>query len=75
MCIRDRTCTRPDVAFSLSMVRRYQGNPSKAHWTTVKNILKYLRRTKDWVLTFGGSDDLRVVGYNDASFQTDWDNF
>ena len=62
------TCTRPDVAFALSMVSRYQGNPGKAHWTAVNNILKYLQRTKDWVLTLGGSDDLRVVGYNDASF-------
>ncbi|CAH1418815.1 unnamed protein product [Lactuca virosa] len=69
------TCTRPDVAFALSMVSRYQGNPGKAHWTAVKNILKYLRRTKDWVLTLGGSDDLRVEGYSDASFQTDRDNF
>ena len=25
------TCTRPDVALSLSMVSRYQGNPGKAH--------------------------------------------
>ena len=68
------TCTRPDVAFALSMVSRYQGNPGKAHWTAVKNILKYLRRTKDWILTLGGSDDLRVTGYCDASFQTDIDN-
>ena len=57
------------------MVSRYQGKLGKAHWTAVKNILKYLRRTKDWVLTLGGSDDLRVVGYSDASFQTDRDNF
>ena len=69
------TCTRPDVAFALSMVSRYQGNPGKAHWTAVKNILKYLRRTKDWILTLGGSDDLRVLGYSDVGFQTDRDNF
>ena len=68
------TCSRPDVAFALSMVSRYQGNPGRAHWTAVKNILKYLRRTKDWVLTLSGSDDLRVTGYCDASFQTDRDN-
>ncbi|KAK9053743.1 hypothetical protein SSX86_024817 [Deinandra increscens subsp. villosa] len=69
------TCTRPDVSFALSMVSRYQGNPGKAHWVAVKNILKYLRRTKDWVLVFGGCDTLRVTGYSDASFQTDRDNF
>ena len=54
------TCTRPDVAFALSMVSRYQGNPGRAHWIAVKNILKYLRRTKEWFLVLGGSDDLRV---------------
>ena len=69
------TCTRPDVSFALSMVSRYQGNPGKAHWVAVKNILKYLRRTKDWVLVLGGCDTLRVTGYSDASFQTDRDNF
>ena len=60
--------TRPDVAFPLSMVSQYQGNPSRAHWIVVKNILKYLRITKDWVLVLGGSDILRVTGYSDANF-------
>ena len=69
------TCTHPDVALALSMVNKYQGNPGKAHWTSIKNILKYLRRTKDRVLTLGGSDDLKVVKYSDATFQTDRDNF
>ncbi|KAK9756237.1 hypothetical protein RND81_01G083400 [Saponaria officinalis] len=42
-------------------------NPKKI---AVKNILKYLRRTKDSFLVFGGDDELRVRGYTDASFQT-----
>ncbi|KAJ9551125.1 hypothetical protein OSB04_015170 [Centaurea solstitialis] len=68
------TCTRPDVSFALSMVSRYQGNPGESHWTAVKNILKYLRRTKDVFLVYGGKDELRVTGYTDASFQTDRDD-
>ncbi|KAJ9551376.1 hypothetical protein OSB04_015421 [Centaurea solstitialis] len=68
------TCTRPDVSFALSMVSRYQGNPCESHWTAVKNILKYLRRTKDVFLVYGGKDELRVTGYTDASFQTDRDD-
>ncbi|KAJ9566156.1 hypothetical protein OSB04_002122 [Centaurea solstitialis] len=40
------------------------------------NILKYLRRTKDMFLVFGGSEDeISVTGYSDASFQTDRDDF
>ncbi|KAJ9554596.1 hypothetical protein OSB04_018641 [Centaurea solstitialis] len=68
------TCTRPDVSYALSMVSRYQGNPGESHWTAVKNILKYLRNTRDMFLVFGGSEELRVTGYTDASFQTDVDN-
>ncbi|KAJ9544039.1 hypothetical protein OSB04_023746 [Centaurea solstitialis] len=69
-------CTRPDVAYSVSVTSRYQQNPGEPHWVVVKNILKYLRRTKDMFLVFGGSEDeISVNGYSDASFQTDRDDF
>jgi len=67
-------CTRPDVAYALSMTSRYQAKPGEAHWTAVKNILKYLRRTKEMFLVYGGKDGLSVQGYSDASFQSDRDN-
>ncbi|KAJ9553643.1 hypothetical protein OSB04_017688 [Centaurea solstitialis] len=69
-------CTRPDVAYSVSVTSRYQQNPGEPHWVAVKNILKYLRRTKDMFLVFGGSEDeISFTGYSDASFQTDRDDF
>ncbi|KAJ9553525.1 hypothetical protein OSB04_017570 [Centaurea solstitialis] len=69
-------CTRPDVAYSVSVTSRYQQNPGEPHWVAVKNILKYLRRTKEMFLVFGGSEDeISVTGYSDASFQTDKDDF
>ena len=43
-------CTRPDVSNALSLTSRYQSDPGMEHWTAVKNILKYLRRTKDMFL-------------------------
>ncbi|KAJ9561646.1 hypothetical protein OSB04_006806 [Centaurea solstitialis] len=57
-------CTRPDVAYLVSVTSRYQQNPGEAHWVAVKKILKYLRRTKEMFLVFG-----------DASFQTNRDDF
>ncbi|KAJ9541345.1 hypothetical protein OSB04_027851 [Centaurea solstitialis] len=69
-------CTRPDVAYSVSVTSRYQQNPGEPHWVAVKNVLKYLRRTKDMFLVFGGfEDEISVTGYSDASFQTDRDDF
>ena len=41
----------------------------------MKNILKYLKRTKDEFLVFGGVEELSVKGYTDASFQTDSDDY
>ncbi|GKA56776.1 UDP-glucuronosyl/UDP-glucosyltransferase [Tanacetum coccineum] len=68
------TCTRPDVSFALSMVSRHQQNPGEGHWTTVKNILRYLRNTKDRFLVYGGEKELKVTGYCDAGWQTDKDD-
>lgn len=67
-------CTRPDVSYALSMTSRYQSNPGEGHWTAVKNILKYLKRTKDSFLVYGREEKLTVKGYTDASFQTDRDD-
>ncbi|PKI32166.1 hypothetical protein CRG98_047443 [Punica granatum] len=50
-------CTRSDIAYAVSMTSRYQSNPGLDHWTAVKNILKYLRRTKDMVLVYGGAKE------------------
>ncbi|XP_074292345.1 secreted RxLR effector protein 161-like [Silene latifolia] len=64
-------CTRPNVSYALSIKSRYQKNPGEYHWIAVKNILKYLRKTKDSFLVFGGDTKLWVRGYTYASFQTD----
>jgi hypothetical protein len=67
-------CTCPDVSYALSAMSRYQSNYGEAYWTIVKNILRYLRRTKEVFLVFGGEEELLVKGYNDATFQTDADD-
>ncbi|KAL0455213.1 UNVERIFIED_CONTAM: Retrovirus-related Pol polyprotein from transposon TNT 1-94 [Sesamum latifolium] len=40
-------CTRPDVTYALSITSRYQACAGEAHWSAVKSILKYLKRTQD----------------------------
>nr|GEV54406.1 hypothetical protein [Tanacetum cinerariifolium] len=69
-------CTRPDVAFAQNMTSRFQQNPGEEHWTAVKNILKYLRNTKDMFLVYEGNmeRELRVSCYIDAGYLTDADN-
>ncbi|GJR79860.1 retrotransposon protein, putative, ty1-copia subclass [Tanacetum coccineum] len=69
-------CTRPDVAFAQNITSRFQQNPGELHWTAVKNILTYLRNTKDMFLVYGGNPEaeLRVDCYCDTRFETDKDD-
>ena len=67
-------CTRPDVCLAISLAGRYQSNLGMDHWTAVKNILKYLKRSKEMFLVYGGDQELVVKGYIDASCDTDPDD-
>jgi hypothetical protein len=62
------------MSYALSVASRQQANPGFAHWTAVKTILRYLRKSKDMFLVYGGETELVVRGYTDASFQTDRDD-
>ncbi|GKE18939.1 putative RNA-directed DNA polymerase [Tanacetum coccineum] len=65
------TCTRPDVSFALSMVSRHQQNPGECHWRAVKNIIKYLRNTKDMFLIYDVEEELRVTAVTWKSLKQD----
>ena len=68
--------TRPDVSYALSMTSRFQSDPGECHWIAIKNILKYLRRTKDIFFIYGGQEgELVISGYTDVGFQSDLDDF
>ena len=40
-------CTRPVVCLAMSLARGYNYDPGVDHWTAVKIILRYLKRTKE----------------------------
>ena len=45
------------------------------HWEAIKRILKYLRRTQELFLVYGGSSqkELVVTGYTDSNFENKGD--
>jgi len=66
-------CTKPNIAYTVSVTSRYQSNPGEKHWMAMKHIMKYLRKTKDMVLAYRGGD-LRVDGFINSNFQSDVDD-
>nr|GEY83420.1 retrovirus-related Pol polyprotein from transposon TNT 1-94 [Tanacetum cinerariifolium] len=68
-------CTRPDIAYAVSIVSRYLANPAKNHWEAVKWILKYLRGTTNVGLIYGTNRDnhMDVTGFVDSDYAKDPD--
>ena len=63
-----QVCTRPDIAFIVGMLGRYMSNPGVDHWKAAKRVMQYLKRTKDFMLTYRRSDSLEIFGYSDSDF-------
>jgi len=63
-----QVCTRPDIAFAISVLGRYLSDPGKDHWKAVKKVMRYLQGTKNHMLTFRRSDPIEIVGYSDADY-------
>ncbi|GKE84265.1 hypothetical protein Tco_1558007 [Tanacetum coccineum] len=68
-------CTRPDIAYAISIVSRYLANPGKNHWEAVKWILKYLRGTTNVGLVCGKNrgNHVDVTGFVDSDYAKDPD--
>jgi transposase InsO family protein len=59
--------TRPDIAFAVAVLSRFNANPGRAHWDAVKRVLRYLKGSSELWLTYGvfeGGE--KLLGYTDA---------
>ncbi|CAI7800644.1 unnamed protein product, partial [Closterium sp. NIES-54] len=67
------TCTRPDLAYPLSLVARYvaPGRHRKVHWDATKRVLRYLCSTSGMGLVLGGRGPVVLTGHADASWVDD----
>ncbi|CAI7909848.1 unnamed protein product [Closterium sp. NIES-54] len=63
------TCTRPDLAYPLSLLARYvaPGRHQKVHWDAAKRVLCYLCSASGMGLVLGGLGPVVLTGHADAS--------
>src|SRR5215216_6706403 len=66
-------CARPIVYLAVFLAREYNSDLGVDHWTTVKIILRYQKRTKEIFLGNGGDKEFVVKSYVDTSFETNLD--
>ncbi|KAK0593865.1 hypothetical protein LWI29_000530 [Acer saccharum] len=65
--------TRSCLGFPCRIPRKVSIETCPDHWTAVKHIFKYLKRTRDNMLLYSGGH-LIPVGYTDSDFQSDSDS-
>ena len=70
------TVTRPDIAYAVNRLAAYTANPSFTHYGAAKRILRYIKGTKDYGITYhvqsprlvGPPDSNLFYGFSDASY-------
>ncbi|CAI7847243.1 unnamed protein product [Closterium sp. NIES-54] len=67
------TCTRPDLAYPLSILARYvaPGRHRPLHMAAAKRVLRYLCSTSGMGLVLGGRSPVVLTGHADASWVDD----
>ncbi|CAI7784398.1 unnamed protein product [Closterium sp. NIES-53] len=67
------TCTRPDLAYPLSILARYvaPGRHRPEHMAAAKRVLRYLCSTSGMGLALGGRSPVVLTGHADASWADD----
>lgn len=63
-------CSRPDLAYAMSVVSRFMADPGKAHWDALKWVFRYVNGTTNYGLLFEKSEKQTepVEGFVDADF-------
>ena len=64
-------CTRPDKAFSVNLLARYNFAPTKRHWNEIKHTLRYLCGTSDIGLYYSKESKSQLIGYANARYLSD----
>lgn len=60
--------TRPDISLAVGKLCQYLDCYNFEHWEAAKRVLRYLAGTRTLRLRLGGSSDIKILGFTDASF-------
>lgn len=67
--------TRPDITFAVNYLSQFNNNYTEYHWQCAKRLLRYLKGTKNYKLSFSknNSSSLDLLGFVDSDWANDCD--
>ncbi|GJR98039.1 ribonuclease H-like domain, reverse transcriptase, RNA-dependent DNA polymerase [Tanacetum coccineum] len=67
-CLRYLLHTRPDLSYSVGLLSRFMQEPKEQHMKAIKQVLRYVKGTKDYGITYKHNGGNRIHGYSDSSY-------
>lgn len=64
--------TRPDISFAIGVLSRFSNKPRENHWKAGMRVLKYIKGTIRYGITYRGGDTL--TGFCDSDWAGDIHN-
>jgi hypothetical protein len=61
--------TKLDICFAVNTLSHFLVEPIRVHLVAAKHVMRYLKGTLDYGLSYNGDHDFRLSGYTDS----DWD--
>ncbi|XP_035835749.1 secreted RxLR effector protein 161-like [Helianthus annuus] len=65
--------TRPDLCYPVSLLSRFMQEPIEQHLKAVKQILRYIKGTKEHGIIYKRQGGYKITGYSDSSFGVNTD--
>ena len=68
------TVTRPNIAYSISVVSWYMSSPTINHWEVVEHILCYLKGALRWGILYKNHGYTIIECFLDVDWAGSWDD-
>nr|GEX38899.1 ribonuclease H-like domain, reverse transcriptase, RNA-dependent DNA polymerase [Tanacetum cinerariifolium] len=67
-CLRYLLHTRPDLSYSIGLLSRFMQEPKEQHMKAIKQVLHYVKGTKEYGITYKHNAGNKIQGFSDSSY-------
>nr|GEY81100.1 ribonuclease H-like domain, reverse transcriptase, RNA-dependent DNA polymerase [Tanacetum cinerariifolium] len=60
--------TRPDLSYSVGLLSRFMQDPKDHHLKAIKQVIRYIKGTKEYGIIYKKEGGCKITGYNDSSY-------
>nr|GEU59316.1 ribonuclease H-like domain, reverse transcriptase, RNA-dependent DNA polymerase [Tanacetum cinerariifolium] len=67
-CLRYLLHIRPDLSYSVGLLSHFMQEPRGQHLKSIRQVLRYVKGTKDHGITYKHNGGIKIHGYSDSSY-------